>query len=72
MGGIGEAYVQFQDFNGEVANFYNVAQGSSDGRYVLASRGIRLQASPQGRKTLVSVVLFTGPSASFKLVYYLN
>ena len=68
--GFAEVYVQFKRFDGEVASFYNVASGSSDGRYLLSGNQLKIDASPGGKKTLITAVSFYSHGTDFKITYY--
>ena len=60
-GCIAEAYIQFQKFSGEAATLYNVAKGDrGDGHYLLSNSDVRVKATPDGKKTLITATCIVG------------
>lgn len=59
-----EAYIQFKTFDGEVATLYNVVKSkTSIGHYLMANSGVSVEASTNGKKTLVTILCVVGGPA---------
>lgn len=66
---MGEAYLQFQQFPNEVASFYNVAKGTSDGRYLINNNVLVVGADTQQRPLMITLVCLSGSQCNANISY---
>lgn len=64
-----EIYLQFQNYFDEVASFYNVARGYTDGRYILNNNGIKVAAKSEKRNLLITLVGLSTSEINAKVIW---